>query len=78
MPSPIFNSSEIPNGSDCPEIPDGSKNRLDRIRRLSNVVQAIENLVVQCEGMPDFEDFNGVICVELVQARKILTREIHG
>jgi hypothetical protein len=35
------------------------ESRLENIRRISNIIQALENLVVQCEDQPDFIRIHG-------------------
>jgi hypothetical protein len=51
--------------------------RLTRIRRVSNVVQAMENLITQCDGIEEFHGLRKTLSGELIAARKLLTREIH-
>lgn len=55
-----------------------SSDRLDRIRRISNAVQALENLIAQCDGINEFAMFREKAILTLINARKLLTREIHG
>lgn len=52
--------------------------RLDNLRRLSNTIQALENLVAQCEDDVALEPMRMYAEDQLEELRKVLKRQIHG
>jgi hypothetical protein len=55
-----------------------SFNRLDSIRALSNVISALENLINQCDGRPEFEALASTALEERDDLKKELKRAIHS
>jgi hypothetical protein len=53
------------------------KRQLEEIRQLSNIIQALENLVVQCEGVQEFCELQLIAKTGLSQARKNMSKLIH-
>lgn len=52
--------------------------KLDRIRQISNCIQAMENLVTQMEDVDGFEDLFDRVKMDLQWLRRVLREEIHG
>lgn len=53
------------------------KLRLDQLRKLSNIVQALENLVTQCEICDGFEDLVTFANFHLTRVNSILRADLH-
>jgi hypothetical protein len=51
--------------------------RLDEMRNLSNIIQALENAITQCDASPDYFEMQAAIEVHLVEARGRLRDLIH-
>ena len=63
------------------EIRDQNANvdqRLDHMRQLSNVIQALENLIVQCDDSETFQSLRLMAGQELGLARQALQNALHG
>lgn len=54
------------------------KERLDQIRKASNVIQALENAVVQCDDQPAFEPLKASLQAYLRTSREKLRQLIHS
>ncbi len=54
------------------------KERLDQIRKASNVIQALENAVVQCDDQPAFEQLKQSLQGYLRTSREKLRELIHS
>lgn len=52
--------------------------KLDRIRRMSNIVQALENLILQCEDVDGFELLHVSAQSHLGEARRLMHKTIHS
>ena len=57
---------------------DPCEKKLQELRQLSNVIQALENLVTQCGMGERFESLKAMAASELHAARKALVTEIHS
>jgi hypothetical protein len=54
------------------------RQKVEKLQRISNVVQALENLLAQSEGQREFESLRHAASAELASARKLLTQVIHS
>lgn len=52
--------------------------QLTLIRTLSNVINALENVVTQCEGRPEFERLAGAAARDIDELRAAMKRAIHA
>jgi len=54
--------------------------KLDRIRKISNIIQALENVLVQCEGMEEVDVLDIVVeaSTNLSIMKERLKGEIHS
>ena len=64
------------NNRDRPLRPDPVA-RLDKIRQLSNTIQAMENVLVQCDDMPEFVMLCAMIRPHLAAAQALQFRLVH-
>jgi hypothetical protein len=60
-----------------PGLRDGVDDDFRTLRRLSNVAQALENLIVQCESAEMFRSLRSASEQQLHVVRAAMTREIH-
>lgn len=63
----VFDSDMIPS----------SETKLESIRKISNVVQALENLIVQCEDLDAFQPLQSWAKKELNRTFLQMRRQIH-
>jgi len=47
------------------------------LRRISNVIQALENVIIQCGGAQQFRSLEAIAVAELAWARRMLHKELH-
>jgi len=59
------------------EEPSHEEQKLESIRRISNIIQALENVVIQCEDNLDFAVLKKSIQSFLEFARRRLMHSIH-
>ena len=60
------------------EIKEGTVERkLQEMRQLSNVIQALENLLVQCDELPQFSSLRVVATEALILATSSMTSALH-
>ena len=59
------------------QITNSADTRWQAIRRTSNVIQALENLLVQCDDLPEFADMRAQAQEQLAFAREELRKKIH-
>lgn len=53
------------------------REQLEKIRKFSNVIQALENLLVQLEEVEELTDFKNAVRITLAATQTMLTLEIH-
>ena len=52
--------------------------KLDELRRLSNVIQALENVIMQCDNQAAFEGIQQVAEDQIGDLQKSLRRQLHS
>ena len=60
------------------EVIKEEKNTLEELRILSNVVQALENLITQCGNIKEFSNIQGFAETAHFHLQTVIRRKIHG
>jgi hypothetical protein len=75
--SPVDETQSLTLREDMPEESGNPlREKIQDLQKISNVVQALENLIAQCDGLETFEQVKLLAVHELIQARRAMAREI--